>query len=903
MAQRVFQPKVQVRLFGGLSNLISTQPGLEAYWRFNDWQTYDQSVQYDLVSGFWRLNGNTNDDNAQFPPAHNGVATGAVSYGGTAPINDGSTCAYIGAPDGVITATGLAALGSRWTVEFWVYRAPDTVQQRIAFCMLPLQMGIYANTNDFYVYNTASSVLTQTNKNVSDNAWHYIAVAYDGATIYYYVDGVLIKSWADAAFNLTATSVYIGAYVSAGYSFNGYMSRVSVSGYYHIAETIALRYQKRTHSGGVGITNLVDSSGKGHGAIGTGSFFLLQQQQANTGEPSNFSARFLGTNSYAYCSTSNIPAMNTTFSVEFIFQPLAGSGGHATYQAIWITNTSPYPGIYYNPPAAGNHINFVWGGVDHTASVPILQGNWYHCVASVNAGTLTWYVNGVACGTYAGVPTNFGLNVIGTTASNLQFSGYLDELVYYTSVLSAQDALDHYNALGWTDITADLTGDMKWDKGMQDNSQKDLVAKSGSLDFNLRNDEYNSVKVRSYYSPNSPRCCRGFTFGIPIRLFLTYQGVDYWRWAGRVHSIHPDSGIHGQRQCQVTALDGINDLAETDVHAVAPQLGQNEVNLMTQVHAAMPISARPVYFVPDPALDTYPYAFDDVSQGVRALYAINQVMTSCRGFYYQGRYGYHHYINRQTLQSRTPIAAFVDSHGMDVPASLDKVYNRVRVTQHIRTVNTASIIVLFAASSRIPVAAGATATVFGNYSDPNSRDRLIGGTNFIPTASGTDFTAWSNSNGTGTDLTAYVSVGVTCFAASALFTITNTHPSLTAYVQYQLRGSGIYDNAPTSYDSYQAMAYGDRLLEIDLMYQADQNIARDLALQIRGNVINLANQVETLNFMPQVKAEWCSYAINSEISDVLVVSEDQTGLQAVAVFVMAIRETINADSLQPGLVF
>jgi hypothetical protein len=140
-------------------------------------------------------------------------------------------------------------------------------------------------------------------------------------------------------------------------------------------------------------------------------------------------------------------------------------------------------------------------------------------------------------------------------------------------------------------------------------------------------------------------------------------------------------------------------------------------------------------------------------------------------------------------------------------------------------------------------------------------------------------------------------VTVSTFAASAKFTVTNNHPSLTGYVYFQLRGSGIYDNAPLNIESYAQQVYGDRLLEIDLMYQADLLKARDMTDYTRLQREQMADQIESFDYLPQTKPSWLSHALNSEITDVISITDNQTGLSGVPVIILSISEELDGEGI------
>lgn len=895
---RKIRPKVEVQLYGGYRGVVLNTPGLQNYYRLNDTEGYDQAIVASAGSRYWQLSGNAND----IVGSTTGTITGTVTWGQTGPIPNGLTAAFIGT-DGYIDNGAYLTFGTSWTVALWIKKTNDGAQH-IVFSTFPsggganlIQIGTQV-ADRLYAYSEATSLyIYQGTDIIIDGNWHFVVMTFDGTNIKTYLDGVL-KATSAQIYNWNSCSMNIGRYGRGGYNWNGYVSRVFVAPYPLTADHIAYLYSLRNSS--IPLQSWTSVVDRITGKTGTKNRGVSLQQPSLLGDFST-SAKFDGGNVGSGINViGKTSTLGTTWSMDFWMVWAGGQQG--TIICDWATNNGLY--IVDGPNWGGTAGNFrlvvTWdGGITWKSSnVNLVANQLYHVAVVVSAGNGTFYLNGVASGTFNGWPSGVALGVIGYNTFATAFKGTLDEIALYNTALTTNDLANRMAAKNWTDITPDLVDEVSWDRGLQDTQPNDLVAKTGQLSFSLRNDQRNSALTRKWYSPNASIARPGFTFGIPVRVSINDGFTDHPRWIGKIHNIQPESGKWSARRTKCTALDTINDLAEFDVHTIQPQLSKTEVQLLAAVHGELSEDAKPVggtFF--DIALDTYPYAFDDVSSGVRALYAINQVITSARGLYYQDRKGTHIYVNRQTLQAKQVSAVFTDSHGVVVPSSLDNVYNRIRVIQHIRTVNTAAIITLYAASGRMSVAAGATVEVFGDYSDPATRDRLIGGTNFqTPLVAGTDYSANAAQNGSGTDYTSSVVVVAYAFAASVKFTITNNYTA-PVWVQYQLRGSGVYDNAPISYDSFTPMPYGDRLLEVDLMYQADQNVAQSLASLIKTQTINLEDQVETMDLMPQIDKTWVAYTIDAEISDVLTVSDDQTGLEAASTFVYAIRESFDAEGI------
>jgi hypothetical protein len=463
----------------------------------------------------------------------------------------------------------------------------------------------------------------------------------------------------------------------------------------------------------------------------------------------------------------------------------------------------------------------------------------------------------------------------------------------------------------WTSLGTDVAKDPgpHFYLGCQQNGPLDHVASVGLLDFEVKNDDshVSNGRKQGWYSPNHVNCRTGWTFGIPVRVVSTYKSLalgdstaqDRVLWRGKIKNIVPAAGQYRTQRVAVTAQDAMGDLVDNEAVQIAPQINQTEGTLIAAVLAAMSSSAQPPATSLDSSLDTFPYAFDNIGAGVKAMSALTDVVLSSYGWLYAKKDGTLTYENRHTRSLKTSQYTFSDLNHDDVavPSGLDNVYNRVRVTIHPRTIDAAATTVLCAATGVLAIAPKQTVTFFDNYRDPTNTLKLIGGTAFVtPLVASTDYLANSANDGSGSDLTSSVSIAVSAFAAAAQFAITNNHPTATAYItKRQLRGKGIYDSDPVTFESYIAESYGDRALPIDLAYQTDGVIAQSFADYIAQLYSNQANQADELLLNPQRSDALLTQALTRDLGDLVTESETMTGLSSALLAIVGIDMTI-----QPG---
>ena len=454
----------------------------------------------------------------------------------------------------------------------------------------------------------------------------------------------------------------------------------------------------------------------------------------------------------------------------------------------------------------------------------------------------------------------------------------------------------------WTSLGTDVSraDTVIGRRGMPGGGPLDRMATTGTLEFSLKNgpDGGNPSRLQGYYSPNHANVRSGWTYGIPIRLVSTYSGTDRTLWTGKLRSVDPVPGLYRDRLVRCVAHDCISDLAENGVREIAPQVSQTENALIAAIIAAMPSTARPVAVTYETSLDTYTYGLQDASSGVKAASLLTNVLMSAGAYAYPLVDGTLYIENRQTRANKASSYTFTDADldEIDVPSDLFDVYNRCRVTMHPVRIDAAATTVLYGIDSALKVNAGASITVWGDYVDPANPQTPIGGTAQVtPIVSGTDYSARPNADGTGVDKTADIAVVTTAFAGAVKFVGTNAGAAAAYLVtgagvpHLQVRGKGLYDEAPIPFESYTAKDYGDRLLEMDLHYQDDGEVAQSRAAFYVAQYANLADQVRAIQFNPQRSDGLMLEALTAEIGQVKTVTETMTGAASVAVVVQAVE--------------
>lgn len=448
--------------------------------------------------------------------------------------------------------------------------------------------------------------------------------------------------------------------------------------------------------------------------------------------------------------------------------------------------------------------------------------------------------------------------------------------------------------VSWTDISDDVVAvvGLRIHYGIDGNGPTDVLASTGECAFTLRNDAGNSGGTLGWYSPAHVNKRTGWTFGIPLRVTFTYEGVMYVKFRGKVREINPDPGLYRNRRVYVTGYDAMRELMESDVRNVALQVNQYEDVVIDAVLDALPASSQPVARDIEAGLDQLPYALDNLGNGQKAAAILKDVIQSSYGLGFAIGDGTFTYLTRNTRATVTSSYTIGDADqvGLQAPSSLDGTYNLVRTTNHPKTID-ASDVVLYALTGSPPIVpAGDSIQLEGTFRDPNNTLRAIGAASTVAMASGTDYAGNANEDGSGSDLTASLSVTPTVNASRVVFSISNSGGTAAYLVnasgqtKLQIRGKGVYDLAPRTFTTSSGNA--DRPIDIDLPYSDDDGVTQQIGTVIRSQYEDFETQVDSVTLKPTKLANPASVTrtrqmLQREPGDVITLSETVTGLSSV----------------------
>jgi hypothetical protein len=179
----------------------------------------------------------------------------------------------------------------------------------------------------------------------------------------------------------------------------------------------------------------------------------------------------------------------------------------------------------------------------------------------------------------------------------------------------------------WTDVTSDVLTDvgLRWKWGMSSNSPNDRLADVGYLRFALSN-------VDKRYTPDSLTALSGWKKGVPVKLILTYDGIEYIRFRGAVDGIRIDGGTNSARRVHVTALDWLDYAAKYPLNAPAVEQDKTADYAIDAIVDLMPIAPQATDY--DSGISTYPTIFDAGTIKTKAYSEFNKLALSEPGYVY-----------------------------------------------------------------------------------------------------------------------------------------------------------------------------------------------------------------------------------------------------------------------------
>lgn len=318
----------------------------------------------------------------------------------------------------------------------------------------------------------------------------------------------------------------------------------------------------------------------------------------------------------------------------------------------------------------------------------------------------------------------------------------------------------------------------------------------------------------------------------PVRIRLEHDGTTYHLFRGFLEDIEP-TGRLGQEKVIVTAYDGFTQLENVfpDIEVQILEYTDTVIGLVLD-EVGWPSGSDEGQRALDTAGATVPIWWAG-GQDARSL--INETAYSEDGLFFFSADGKATFIARATRYSTGADHTLTQANITDIKilSPWEYIANKSTLMYYPKIIlDAGAYIALWSLEDDSPqLAPLETITVWAQFY--NSDGQLCAATNVQTPVATTDYTANTASDGSGTDMTAYMSVSITTYSTSAKLVISNTNPlPINFYITLlQVRGSPI-ETSPTAIrveDSTSQSDYGLRERNYDLPWLTYTDVATDTA--------------------------------------------------------------------------
>lgn len=404
----------------------------------------------------------------------------------------------------------------------------------------------------------------------------------------------------------------------------------------------------------------------------------------------------------------------------------------------------------------------------------------------------------------------------------------------------------------WLDISSYVVGDTDADWGILGNTPTSKIASVGGLKINLNNTD-------GKFSPNSLTMFSGWKRGIPLKITLTFEGTPHIKFKGKIENIGLPYEIDGLSVVPVIVNDWLKIASDYPFALEGIQTNKKVNEAVQLIIDALPIAPSNTNLAV--GSETLPTVFDNVSKDGSAYSELSKLALTEFSFAYLNKdrtYGETLTVENRNSRINRSLSSVPKSSSDSQKLKLqsggylklqnggklllnqvstvnmnymnsfsatfgENLINKVVVRTNPRRIDT-SLQTLFTLSSPISILAGQTLNdIIVYYKNPLGTSERINGTNMQSPVASTDYQMWTNSNGTGTNLTSSLTFTVTYGSGGATYSnITNTSGSNAYITKLNARGYGIYlENSidSTIIDSVSTLDLGVKELFINQSYQ------------------------------------------------------------------------------------
>lgn len=498
----------------------------------------------------------------------------------------------------------------------------------------------------------------------------------------------------------------------------------------------------------------------------------------------------------------------------------------------------------------------------------------------------------------------------------------------------------YYNATGaaWVDISGYVLTKQgvsgHW--GMRSNKYTDRLAATGEMRMLLDNTD-------GVFDPDDASALTGWAINTKVKMVVTFDGVDYVRFYGKVNTLKfSDPNTH-EHTAQVLVSDWMGyaykkTLGEQSIETYK-RGGEVCAEIVTEV-GQTPLATS--YAVGD---YEFPAAFDSMTTTTKAATELNKIVLSENGYFYNR----HDKVNGETLVfeaestrnstrtvSKLPKlvadcgfvlkAGSATDHVLIAGSATDKVVmnevqdahingtaqryerthgenilNKVTVTAYPKRTDTEEQ-TLYSLGEVIRISSGETKTINVRYQNADTKESCNAITSLMvdPVAT-TDYAMNTLKDGWGgTDLTSSLTVSVVFRTAEAEITLTNTSGYLGQIRKLQLRGYGVYQDSSIKAvveDTSSQASYSEAELNIEQQYQRDVVAGKLWAKKIVGVESSPRTKLNKITFCAN-KSEMRMLAfLACDIGDLVKITESGLNLDGYYYYINGIEFAITEGNI------
>lgn len=468
--------------------------------------------------------------------------------------------------------------------------------------------------------------------------------------------------------------------------------------------------------------------------------------------------------------------------------------------------------------------------------------------------------------------------------------------------------IERFSNEAWVDLWPDVMQNPrpKGGRGIGGHGPIDRVEDPGKFTFSLKNGTDNSQSELGYYSIGAGRVIGGQK----IRVGFTYSGRTVYKWAGYVepNGVKITQHPKGPRRVDVTCQNWFALVNTFDLDFLAYTTNKRIEEAVEIIIQSLPDEFQPTFRNYATGTYTFPDVFDLMNGDTKVVSEFQKLAMSEGGLIYsRANDSDGNTLVVESIATRNDAslsaAAKLDSDTTDLLLLVngsdqlllvngsDKLllietqtfeftddhildngkfkssrgvhyYSHIKASVTGRRVDSAATTVLWTMESPLLVAAGTTVSgIRGRYRDPSGGASYVNGIEIVRPAQTTDFRAFANQDGTGTEYTTSCVVNPTepIGTAEIELSIQNTGTN-DFYVggrdgsaKFQVRGKGVYtyDTTEIYRGSTVENSLGRSTLSVEFPYHSDPiEIQRLINLDSYGESLASFEQTTTIEAFP-----------------------------------------------------